>query len=406
MKNMIIIAVWLIIGVNVLFLSGQVDSQWRGPNRDGVYPDEKLLKNWPAAGPELLWAADGLGEGYSSAAVTANRVYITGMISGKGWLFAFDMAGKLLWKSSYGPEWDSGHPGARTTPTVVGNRIYLMSAQGQCVCFDENGKQIWSVDLIRDFNARNLNWGMTESVLVDGNRVFCTPGGPKVMMVALDRHSGKTIWKINGNGETSGYCSPCLVRHGKTRLLLTMTGGAVVGVDADRGEYLWSYPHVTSYVVNANTPLYHNGYIYTVSGYGTGGQKFKLSPDGKKMDLVWTQKELDSQYGAVILLDGYIYGSGHRNKGWHCLDWKTGAVQFTAREIGNKGNIIFSDGMFYCYSESGEVALVKPDPKKFDVVSSFKIDKGSGPHWAHPAIKKGRLYIRHGEALMGYNIVR
>jgi outer membrane protein assembly factor BamB len=405
MKN-IFAAVWLIIGVNVLLSFGQIDSQWRGPNRDGVYPDEKLLKMWPAAGPKLLWAAEGIGKGYSSAAVTANRVYITGMIAGKGWLFAFDTNGKQVWKSSYGPEWDGSHPGARTTPTVVGNRIYLMSAEGQCVCFDTDGKRKWSVDLIRDFKARNLDWGMTESLLVDGDRVFCTPGGPDVMMVALNKHSGKTIWKIKGNGETSGYCSPRLIKHGKMRLLLTMTAGSVVGVDADKGEYLWHYPHVTSYVVNANTPLYHNGYIYTVSGYGTGGQMFKLSPDGKKINRVWAQRKLDSQYGAVILTDGYIYGSGHSNRGWHCLDWKTGEVQFTAKAIGNKGNIIFSDGMLYCYSERGDAALVKPNPEKFEVVSSFKIKQGSGPHWAHPVIKNGRLYVRHGDVLMVYNIAR
>jgi len=403
MKNSIIV-VWLFLCVSVSFSFGQVDSQWRGPHRDGVYPNERLLKTWPADGPKLLWAANGLGDGYSSAAITSNRVYMTGMIAGKGWLFAFDMTGKLIWKSSYGPEWDASHPGARTTPTVVGNRIYLMSAEGQCVCFDTDGKKRWSVDLVRDFKARNLNWGMTESLLVDGNRVFCTPGGPDVMMVALDRHSGKTIWKIKGNGETSGYCSPRLVKHGNLRLLLTMTAGSVVGVDADKGEYLWRQSHVTSYVVNANTPLYYKGYIYTVSGYGTGGQMFKLSPDGKKISRVWTQRELDSQYGAVILKDGYIYGSGHSNRGWHCLDWKTGEVQFTARAIGNKGNIIFSDGMLYCYGENGEVAMVKPNPKKFEVVSSFKIKKGSGPHWAHPVIKNGRLYIRHGDTLMVYDI--
>lgn len=402
----IIVTFLLLIAVNVLFVFGQVDSQWRGHNRDGIYPGESLLKKWPDAGPKLLWSVHGLGDGYSSAAVTSDRVYITGETGGKGTLFAFNLSGKLLWKSPYGPEWGESHPGARTTPTVVGNRIYLMSAKGQAVCFDTNGKIIWSVDLIKDFKARNLNWGMTESLLVDGNRVFCTPGGRNVMMVALDRHTGKVIWKIKGNGETSGYCSPVIVKHGNRRLILTMTAKSVVGVDADTGEYLWRASHVTDYDVNANTPLYNNGFIFTNSGYGTGGQMFKLSDDGKSVKLIWSQEELDSQFGAVALVDGYIYGSGHSNRGWHCLDWKTGKVQFTERAIGNKGNIIFSDGMLYCYSERGDMALVKPNPAKFEVVSSFKIEKGSGPHWAHPVIKSGRLYVRHGDALMVYNVSR
>ena len=402
----IFVMIWLLLGFNFSFAFGQIDSQWRGPNRDGVYPNESLLKKWPDTGPKLLWSVDGLGEGYSSAAVTSNRVYLTGMTKGEGFLFAFDMNGKMAWKSSYGPEWDGSRPGARTTPTVVGNRIYLMSAEGQAVCFSADGKKIWSVDLMEEFGARNIDWGMTESLLVDGDHVFCTPGGRDVMVAKLDRHSGKTIWKVKGNGEKSGYCSPRLIKHGDMRLLLTMTAKSVVGIDADTGEYLWHQSHVTDYDVNANTPLYHNGYVYTVSGYDTGGQMFKLSEDGRSVKRVWSQDTLDSQMGAAVLVDGYVYGSGHNNRGWHCLDWKTGKVQFTTRAIGNKGNIIFSDGMLYCYSERGDVGLVKPDPQKFEVVSSFQIKKGSGEHWAHPVIKDGRLYIRHGDALMVYHIAK
>ena len=403
----VLFVVLLICVFNVMLLCAQVDSQWRGPDRDGVYPGEKLLKKWPAAGPKLVKEIFGLGEGYSSASVTNDRIYITGMIEGNGYLFAFDLKGKPLWKSLYGPEWSDGHPGSRTTPTIVGKKIYLMSGHGQVWCFDNAGKKIWSLDLIKDFKAKQLRWGMTESPLVDGDRVFCTPGAADVMMMALDRHTGKIIWKIKGNGEASAYSSPCLIKHGKKRLLLTMTGKSVVAVDADKGEYLWSQPHKTKYDINPNTPLYHKGFVFTVSGYGTtGSQLFKLSPDGKNAKLVWTEKTLDSQMGAAILSGGYIYGSGHTNKGWHWLDWKTGAVQFTAKEIGRKGNIIFSDGMLYCYSEKGDVALVKPNPKKLEVVSSFKIEKGSGPHWAHPVIEKGRLYVRHGDVMMIYDISR
>jgi outer membrane protein assembly factor BamB len=351
-----------------------------------------------------LWSVEGLGAGYSSPSVTSDRVYLTGMRGGEGFLFAFDLAGKLLWKTSYGPEWAGSRPGARTTPTVVGDRIYLMSGKGRAVCVGTDGKLVWTVNMMQEFKARNLEWGITESPLVDGDRVFFTPGGRDVALVALDRRTGKTIWEIKGNGETSGYCSPRLVRHGGRRLLLTMTAGSFVGIDADTGEYLWRHSHVTDYNVNANTPLYYNGFVYTVSGYGTGGQKFKISPDGRSLDRIWREKNLDSQMGGAVLVDGFIYGSGHNRRGWHCLDWETGKIQFTARTVGGKGAIIFSDGMLYCYSESGDVALVKPNPEKFEVVSSFRLNKGTGEHWAHPVISNGRLYIRHGDALMVYQI--
>jgi outer membrane protein assembly factor BamB len=404
MKKILAVITLLFVGLSGAMVYGQVESQWRGPNRDGVYPNESLRNAWPDDGPEEIWTVDGLGDGYSSAAVTEDRVYLTGMTKGEGFLYAFDLEGKPVWKSSYGPEWNGSRPGARTTPTVVGNRIYLMSAKGKAVCLSTDGEKIWSVDLVKQFGARNLQWGMTESLLVDGDRVFCTPGGRKVSIVALNRHTGKTIWEIEADGETSGYCSPCLIQHGKKRLLLTMTGSSVVGIDADSGKFLWRHSHVTDYSVNANTPLYHEGFIYAVSGYGTGGQMFQLSEDGTSIERVWAQKKLDSQMGAAVLVDGHIYGSGHNNRGWHCLDWKTGEVQYTARKIGNKGAIIFSDGMMYCYSETGYVGLVKPNPEEFEVVSSFRVRKGSGEHWAHPVVGDGRLYIRHGDALMVYYI--
>ncbi|MBU4329033.1 MAG: PQQ-like beta-propeller repeat protein [Acidobacteria bacterium] len=383
---------------------GQVDSQWRGPNRDGKYPEKNLLTVWPEEGPALIWSAEDLGEGFSSAAVTADRVYITGLFGSSGFLSALDHSGKLLWKKEYGKEWSGSHPGARTTPTVVGNRIYLMSAFGLVVCFDRDGKMVWSLDLQKQYKAPILEWGMTESLLIDGDRLFCTPGGPAVMMAVLDRHTGKVLQEIKGNGQASGYCSPCLIRHGGRRLVLTMTAKSVVAVDADSGEYLWKQPHVTDYDVNANTPLYIDGRVYVVSGYGTGGQMFQPSADGSSTKKVWANGNPDSQMGSIIALNGTIFGSGHNNRGWHAVDWTTGETLYSQRAIGNKGNLIYADGLLYAYSERGDVALVKPDQENFTVISSFPIQAGSGPHWAHPVIKDGRLYVRHGNTLLVYQI--
>jgi outer membrane protein assembly factor BamB len=385
--------------------AGEILSQWRGPNRDGIYPEKNLMKTWPTDGPKMIWSVEDLGGGYSSPAVTSKGIYVTGMIDGTGYMVALDLKGKQKWRMTYGPEWDGGHEGARTTPTVVGDKIYLMSGEGNVVCVSAiDGKVIWTVDLIKSFGARNLRWGMTESLLVDGDRVFCTPGGSDVMMAILDRHTGKTIKKIKGNGEKSAYCSPVLITHNNKRFILTMTGRSVLGLDAESGEYLWRHEHITRYDINPNTPVYHDGYIFILSGYGTGAQLLKLAPDGKSVEPVWAEKTIDSQMGAAIVENGYIYGSGHKYKGWHCLDWKTGKVMYSERDLGNKGNIISADGLFYCYAENGEVGLIKPSPDEFNLISSFDIEEGSGPHWAHPVVKSGRLYVRHGEVMMVYDI--
>jgi outer membrane protein assembly factor BamB len=403
MLKFLIILLTIISNTAALF-SADILSQWRGAERDGIYRVEGLLSEWPDGGPELLWRVDGLGIGFSSPAVANKRVYVTAMIDGTGYLFAFDWEGKQIWKKTYGNEWDGGRPGARTTPTVLQDRIYLFSGYAKVVCLDMNADIVWQVDAQKAFGARNLRWGITESLLVDGDRLFCTPGGRNVMVAALDRHTGTTIWTSKGNGEASSYCSPVLVNHNNRPLLLTMTGKSVVGLDANNGKMLWEHSHVTSYDINPNTPLYKDGRIFTVSGYGTGGQMFELSKDGNSIKRLWAQDAIDSQMGAAVLVDGYIYGSGQNNRGWHCLDWRTGKVMYSARELGNKGNIIFAGGLLYLYGEKGDVALVRPNPQELDVISSFKIKEGSGPHWAHPVIDNGRLFVRHGDVMMVYDI--
>jgi len=189
-------------------------AQWRGPDRNGIYDEKGLLRKWPENGPKLLWHYDGLGEGHTSAAVTTEGVFTTGMIDRKGYVFAFDHSGRLLWRSEYGPEWDLNYEGTRSTPHVVGKRLYLMSGQGKLVCMDcSDGKIIWSVDLVKEYGARNINYGMAENLLSDGNILYCSPGGINTGMIALDRNTGKLIWKCRINGERSAYCSPIIIKR-------------------------------------------------------------------------------------------------------------------------------------------------------------------------------------------------
>ncbi len=382
-------------------------SQWRGPARTGIYPAKELLQEWPSGGPQLLWSAEGLGEGHSSVAIANGVIYLSAMTEGEGYIFAFDKDGKQIWKKPYAKEWSTSYPGSRSTPTIHDGRLYLQSGHQVVVCMDAgSGDIIWTADLAERFNAKNIRWGVAESVLIYDDKVICTPGGPAVTMAALDAKTGEPVWTCNGNGDKPAYCSPVVVKHGGLNLLLTMTEQNIIGVDADNGTFLWQYRHVTKYDINPNTPLYQNGQIFCTSGYGTGSVKLDLSADGKKVSLAWKNEELDSQFGAAVLVDGFIYGSGHQNRGWKCLDWKTGELKYSSRELGGKGNVIYADGMLYCYSERGDLGLVKPDPEQFKVVSQFEITMGSNQHWAHPVIHEGRLYVRHGDALMAYDIAR
>ncbi len=387
--------------------------QFRGPNRDGKSAETGLMKVWPEGGPELLWSVGGLGIGFSSVAVARGFVYTTGMIDGQGFLFAYDLAGNLKWKESYGPEWTGSYKGSRTTPTVDGNRIYVFSGTGVMACFEAvNGKKIWQVNTLERFEGKNIRWGMSGSPLIDGDKVYCTPGGRKGVIIALDKMTGQTIWAAPGTDELSAYSSAIVIERGGKNLLINMIQKSVICVNADNGEMIWREPYVTPSDTGGVTPVYKDGFVYVTSAvereFTRGGVMFELAADGTSVTEKWNDQTLDCGHGGVVLADGYLYGStfdGIPKGDWVCLDWDSGKVMYKTEWNGNKGSIIYADGMLYCYDENtGDVALVKASPKGFDIVSTFRVTQGDGQHWAHPAISDGRLYIRHGNALMAYDI--
>jgi len=386
-------------------------TQFRGPNRDGKSRETGLLKKWPEAGPKLLWSVEGLGTGFSSIAIADGYVYTAGMVGNdkKGILFAYDLDGNPKWQKFYGPEWSSSHKGTRTTPTVDGDRVYVMSGYGNLVCFDaKTGDRRWEVDTLKRFDGKNIKWGIAESVLIFDNKLICTPGGRDATVVALDKITAETIWTTKGLSETSAYCSPVVIERNGKRLIATMVQKSIVLIDPENGKVLYRIPHIGKHFISAVSPVYKDDLIYGTTGYGVGGEMYELSPDPNSYTQRWTDKNLDCHHGGLVFLDGNIHGSNHTGQGgnkgsWICLELATGKVKHQAKLVG-KGSVIFADGMLYCYGESGMVGLVKPTPTGYEMVSSFKVTKGTEEHWAHPAISNGRLYIRHGDALMVYDI--
>ncbi|UCG57083.1 MAG: PQQ-like beta-propeller repeat protein [Phycisphaerales bacterium] len=402
-----------IVGLTCCSGKGDDWPQFRGPNRDGKSAETGLLRKWPQEGPKLLWATDGLGIGFSSIAIADGLVYTTGMVDREGFLFAYDVEGNFKWKISYGQEWTRSYPGTRSAPTVSDGRICVFSGTGVLTCFDaKTAARIWSVDTLRQFGAKNIRWGMSDSPLIDGPRLYCTPGGLKGAVVALDKRTGETIWATAGLEESSAYSSLILFERGGKRLLATMLQKSVICVSADDGALIWRVPYPAPSDTGTITPIYHDGCLYVTSvvnrGITTAGTMFEISEDGTSVKRKWNDQTLDCQHGGVVLVDGYLYGSNwydNTRGDWICLDWDTGKVMYVAKWNGNKGSIIYADKMLYCYDEeTGDVALVKTSPKAFEVVSTFGVTRGSGKHWAHPAISDGRLYIRHGDALMAYDI--
>jgi outer membrane protein assembly factor BamB len=382
---------------------GQENSQWRGKNRDGVYNETGLLEKWPEAGPQLLWSFDGLGEGHTSVAIAHDKIYITGMTDSTGILYLFDLQGKLLNKKAYGLEWNTNYNGTRSTVVVNDGKLYIFTGRGLLLCLDEKSLDtVWSKNLYTDFDGNAIKFGITESPLIVEDIIYATPGGEKNNMVALNKKTGELIWSSKGTGKPTTYCSPQYISDLEIPVIVNAIDSSLVGFNARTGELLWVTDQKNPYGMSPNTPLYADGMLFSTTGGGIGSILLRLTNGGRSVEKVWAN-EMDNKMGGVVKVGDYLYGSGEKNRYWYCIDWKTGETRYKNNQIGT-GNVITAGGMLYCYSDKGEMALVKATSESFTVVSKFSITLGTEQHWAHPVIHKGVLYVRHGNTLMAYKI--
>jgi outer membrane protein assembly factor BamB len=269
-----------------------------------------------------------------------------------------------------------------------------------------SGDIVWEVDLLNRFGAENIQWGLTETLLIDGDNIICTPGSEKHNVAALNRFTGETVWTSAGYGEPAAYCSPVLVEHNNTRLVVTMTATSIIGLDAANGETYWRVEQMQGNKIHANSPVYAGGVIYCSSSsapQSSGIVALQLSEDGKSVEQKWRNESFQNLMGGIVLIGDVIYGATYRKNEWSAIDASTGEQNVISEDFGG-GVIVFADGQFYLYSEDGEVALVDMDRNTFDIKGRFEVPLGTDQHWAHPVIKDKRMYIRHGDALMVYDI--
>lgn len=412
MKQLLVTFVLLI-----LFFVGysQEIAQWRGPKRDGIYPETGLLKKWPEAGPALKLKIEGIGKGYSHPVVYKNNIYVTGLKSDTlDFISAYKNTGELLWSKPYARAWANTYPDSRSTPTIENDRIYLIGGMGVVVCLDaNNGNIIWSQDAHKEFHGEYNKWGLAESVLLTDKVVTYVTGGKETSVVAFDKLTGKFLWKTKGLGGPKAYCSSLLIDWNGKKMILAQTAYDLMGIDPENGETLWNYNIVQFHKGESGrggitlTPIFHNGEIFTNSGYDHPALMFTLAKDGRSVKLKWQNEIFDTHHGGVVLIDGNLYGSNMQDltKGkWVSVNWETGKTNWEKDWI-CKGSIVAADGLMYCYEErSGHVALVQPDTGDFKLISSFKVNGGEGAYWAHPAIYNGSLYIRHGNVLLIYDV--
>jgi outer membrane protein assembly factor BamB len=380
--------------------------QWRGPNRDGISAETGLLDSWPAGGPRLVWKIQGLGEGYSSFAVVGDRLYTQGQQGNQEFVVAFDTTtGKELWKTAGGRCFNEsrGH-GPRGTPTTDATRLYALAADGTLLCLDTaTGKRIWGMNIVEKFGGHVPTWGISESPLVDGDRVIVTPGGPDASVVALDKDTAKVLWQ--SQNDPAGYSSPMTIDGATTRIVVVFTARGVIGLDLKTGELQWRYDKVANRTANIATPIVHDDYVFLSSDYGTGCALLKLTPGARGVSAseVYFNREMRNHYSTSVLVGDYVYGFSSGILA--AMKFLTGEVAWRDRSVG-KGSVTYAEGRLYVLSEDGVMGLIDATPHEYRERSRFEIHRGSYPTWTPPVIANGKLYVREQDNLYCYNIHR
>ena len=397
--------------------------QWRGPNRDDVSPDTGLLDHWPEGGPPLLWKHEGLGSGYSSVVIADGRIFTTGDRDGTQWLFALKRDnGDELWKIPAGEAWDhdpNGYTGSRSTPTVDGNHVYLIGTHGDLICLNvKDGEKVWEKNLAKEFGVPVPHWGFSESPLIDGDKLLCTPGGAEVGIVAVNKNTGAEIWRtaippLGNNGKDSaGYSSIVISNGAGKKQYVQLTGRGVVGIDAATGKFLWGYNRVVNGVANIPTPLVHGDYVFSSTGYQGGAALLKLKPveGGVEAEEVYflDGKALQNHHGQMVMLGDYVYlGHGHNGGAPTCVEWKTGEIKWRQNHgPGNRtAHVTSADGnLYFRYETPGLMALVAAKPDGYEERGTFQIPGSEKPSWSHPVVIGGKLYLREQNTLFCYDV--
>ncbi|HLG53680.1 MAG TPA: PQQ-binding-like beta-propeller repeat protein [Vicinamibacterales bacterium] len=400
----------LVVLLGVATISAQSTSvdwpQWRGPDRTGVSKETGLLAQWPRSGPSVVWSASMLGAGFGSIAIQGDRVLVQGMRNRQSVVSSLNRAdGKVTWVRPLGPaaENDRGS-GPRSTPTFDGDRVYVLTENGDLACLRAaDGTIVWQRNILKEFGGQNINWLVSESPLVDGNLVIVTPGGRGAGMVALDKMAGKTVWVSKELSDEAGYASPVIADVQGVRTVITMTSEAGVGVRVSDGKLMWRYGPVANRTANIATPVYSDGKVFFTSSYGTGAALLGLrasSGEVRAQEIYFT-RDMKNHHGGVVLVNGHIYG--YNDSILTCLEFATGKMVWRDRSVG-KGAVMYADGHLYILSEDNVVGLVEATPAGYREKGRFSIADQGWPSWSHPVVSGGRLYIRNQGTLASYDV--
>jgi len=396
--------------------------QFRGPHNDGICTETGLLQEWPEGGPPLLWKIHGLGKGYSTVSIAGGRLFTMGDRKNRAgeesqFVIALDLqTQKELWAAEVGPPHSDG---PRCTPTVDGRRVYALGTSGDLVCLDAAaGRRLWHRSLPDDFGGKMMSvWKFSESPIVDGPRLVCTPGGPHATMVALDKQSGDVIWKcampdIGKRGKDgAGYATIVVAEIEGVRQYLTIVGRGAIGVEAQTGRFLWGYNRIANRVANIPSPVVRGNLVFVTTSYKAGSALLRLTRNGDRFHVEEVYylgpRQFENHHGGVVLVGNHLYGGDGQNNGRPvCLEFETGKICWKPESPGKRSAaVLYADGnLIFRYEQDRRLVLIEANPREFRVKGTFQAAEGKGPSWPHPVIHAGKLYLRDKDVLMCYDL--
>lgn len=395
--------------------------QFHGPNRDSICRETGLLQEWREGGPQLLWTLEGLGRGFSTVSIAGGRLFAMGDRPEAGgeeaqFVLAYGLQSRReLWATRVGEPFRTG---PRCTPTVVGDRIYALGTEGDLLALDAGtGAVRWRRNLSSDFGGRVMSgWKYSESPLVDGNRLICTPGGDEAMLVALNRETGNTLWTCklpplgDKGADGAAYSSPVVAEIHGVRQYVQMVGRGVIGIESETGRFLWGYNRIACNVANITVPLVWGNRVFVTTAYHTGSALLEIQRegDGFRAEEVYFlgPRDFQNHHGGIVRVGGYVYGGHLPDKGNPtCIELATGRILWSERSLARgSASVLYADGNLIFRYDRGDVFLIEATPEAMRVKGRFTAITGEGPAWAHPVIHRGRLYLRHGDVLACYDL--
>lgn len=386
-------------------------TQFGGPNRDFTSPSTGLATQWPEGGPKKLWSRE-LGEAYSGIAVDNGTLYTMYRSGDDEIVVALDAGtGETKWEHKYPAKPlkgfdDSYGIAPRSTPLVLSDRLISIGVTAQMLCLDrENGKVLWSHELVKEYDANRPRWGYASSALAYKNSVIVPVGGKGHGIMAFDSEDGSVLW--SRHDYQNAFSSPILIDVDGQEQIVVVMAATVVGLKPGNGDLLWSHPHKTNYDVNASMPVWgDDNLLFVSSAYDTGSRCLRLTHSGDRTEVteVWTQKKMKLHFGSAIRIGDLIYGSSGGNGPvfFAAVNAKTGKMVSRQRKLVAKAQLLFADGKLIILDEDGQLAIATPMSDGIKILAKAQLlDKVS---WTAPALVGKRLYIRDNKKIMALDL--